>query len=205
MLPPRGNAAAASLLLLLLVCFFGVAVVGSEPNNGAGGVRCESVEFIISADGLARRLAERGLGDAHTAKQVAAFFAAEASAVCAHTVAERLYRGPKVGACTAAQGPGGCDGTASASNNDKSVRANADADGYSGALGSGAVPRLDERTKRVARALAGVAAVAADAIASAPSASGRTPSGSAHLHALFLSVATAVAGLHHKLTNAVDP
>ena len=40
---------------------------------------------------------------------------------------------------------------------------------------SSTAPRLDERTKRVARSLAGVAAVTAQAVASAPSTSDSTP------------------------------
>jgi|AntAceMinimDraft_12_1070368.scaffolds.fasta_scaffold36537_2 hypothetical protein len=60
-------------LWLLLACL--CAVTGSARSQTPGGadaasVKCQSVEFIIAADGVARRLAERGLADPPTGAQV---------------------------------------------------------------------------------------------------------------------------------------
>ena len=75
--------------------------------------------------------------------------------------------------------------------------ATASAQGAAAAAAPGdpvAVPPLDERTKRVARSLAGVTAAASDALASAPATSGAVPVQSAALYAFFLSLASALVG-----------
>jgi len=212
MTPRRATsgAMATTAAALLVACLF--ACLGGAHAAALEFRRCESVEFIIAADGLARRVAERGLVGP-TATQLHAFYTSASTVVCAQSVAERLYRA-EAAACSG--GPGGCGGggtskeldaesgggTAEVSDTGEAraaaAAATASAEGAAAAPGDSiAVPPLDERTKRVARSLAGVTAAASDALASAPATSGAVPVQSAALYAFFLSLASALGPMPH--------
>ena len=83
-----------------------------QPTYRGAGARCDSVEFIIAADGLARRVsaaADRGLSGP-VGVSLVAFLRAEGNGICFANVADRVFRSDATAgaSCDAASGPARC-------------------------------------------------------------------------------------------------